>query len=216
VFTFPVPRVLASHLSPFTFYSLILAVIFLAGCAASLKREGQCLASLTPDYLQAQEELASLEASWRWSIARRDAELNGTQSWLLTNTVVRHDLSPSSPPGSPPSARARYDSAGRDGREAYRRLIEARSRHRPLLTWYNKVYERVRTRTDEEEILSDVRLLLVTGPGVVFYPLIRWNIHSVFWDGADPDAESDPVTRYCAERLASVVALTEAAPDADP
>jgi len=219
VCTFPVSRFLTFHRSPFTFhglYSLSLAVILMAGCATSLKREGQCLASLTPDYLHAQEELASLEVSWHRSMTRRDAELNRTQPWLLASTALRHDLSPSSPPGAPPPVPAHYDSAGKDSREAYRRLIEARSRHQPLLAWYDKVYERVRTRTDEEAILSDVRLLLITGPGVVFYPLIRWNVHSVFWDGADPDAESDPVTRYCAERLVQVVALAEAVPGSVP
>jgi hypothetical protein len=217
VFTFSVSRSMTVHRSPFTFhglYGLALAVILLAGCATSLKREGQCLASLTPDYLHAQEELASLEASWHRSLARRDAELNGTRPWLLTSTAFRHDQSLSPPPGAP--APAHYDPAGGDSREAYRRLIEARSRHRPLLVWYDKVYERVRTRTDEEEILSDVRLLLITGPGVVFYPLIRWNIHSVFWDVTDPDAESDPVTRYCAARLTQVAVLVEAAPGAAP
>lgn len=93
--------------------------------------------------------------------------------------------------------------------EAYAKLAEAKARHKPMVFWYDKVYERVRTRMDEEEILSEVRMVLLPGPGVVFYPLIRWNIHSVFWDGADPDAESDPVTHYCADRLAHVAAAPD-------
>ena len=67
---------------------------------------------------------------------------------------------------------------------------------------YDKVYQRVRTRTDEEEILSEVRMVLLAGPAsLVLYPIIRWNVRSVLWDGADPDADTDPVTRFCAGRL---------------
>lgn len=197
---------------------IALVLLLAAGCATSLKREGQCLASLTPDFLQAQEELTSLEASWHRAMARRDAELNRAQPRLITNSDRRRE------PPFPSSSDAaladpaqlawtvRQDVAGQHSREAYRKLIEAKSRHQPLLGWYDKVYERVRTRTDEEEILSDVRLVLITGPGVIFYPLIRWNIHSVFWDGTDPDAESDPVTHYCTERLSQAVALTNTTP----
>lgn len=197
---------------------LIVLVLLAAGCATSLKREGQCLASLTPDFLQAQEELASLEASWRRAMARRDAELNRAQPRLTANSDRRREppfASSSDAALLGPAQQAwtaRQDVAGQHSREAYRKLIDARSRHQPLLGWYDKVYERVRTRMDEEEILSDVRLVLITGPGVIFYPLIRWNIHSVFWDGTDPDAESDPVTHYCTERLSQVVALANTAP----
>ncbi len=220
MFTFPVSRfIIASHLSPFTFHglsSLALVLLLATGCATSLKREGQCLASLTPDFLQAQAELASLEASWRQSMARRDAELNRPQPRPAASVGPRRE-----PPPSPEAMRhepaqliwtIRQDQAGQDSREAYGRLIEARTRHQPLLSWYDKVYERVRTRMDEEQILADVRMVLITGPGVIFYPLIRWNIHSVFWDGTDPDAESDPVTHYCIERLSQVVALADALP----
>jgi hypothetical protein len=76
-----------------------------------------------------------------------------------------------------------------------------------MLDWYDKVYKRVRTRMDEEEILTEVGAVLITNPGVIFYPVIRWNIHTVFWDGADPDAETDPVTKFCSDRLAQVAAL---------
>lgn len=197
---------------------LIALVLLTAGCATALKREGQCLASLTPDFLQAQEELASLEASWHQSMARRDAELNRAQPRLAASFDLRRESSvafSSEAALIEPVQRpwtVRQDSAVPSSGEAYRKLIEAKSRHQPLLVWYDKVYERVRTRMDEEAILSDVRLVLITNPGVIFYPLIRWNVHSVFWDGADPDAESDPVTRYCTDRLAQMAALAEPPP----
>jgi hypothetical protein len=205
VFTFPVSRFIACHLSPFTFhglYGLALVLILTTGCATSLKREGRCLASLTPEFLQAQEELASLEGSWHRAMARRDAEFNRAQPLFTSSSEPLSEAAPLDP--TQRAWNTRQTTAGQDSREAYRRLIEAKSRHQPLLVWYGKVYERVRTRMDEEEILSDVRLVLVAGPGVIFYPLIHWNIHSVFWDGTDPDAESDPVTRYCTDRLAQV------------
>src|SRR5581483_10719486 len=101
-----------------------------------------------------------------------------------------------------------------DAEGAHRRLIEARRAYRPLLDWYDRVYARVRTRMDEEAMLTDVGMVLVTNPGIVFYPVIRWNIHTVMWDGADPDADSDPVTRYCRERLGREVAA--ATPDSGP
>lgn len=162
--------------------SLLLAGVLSAGCATALKHEGRCLASLTPDYLKAQEELDRLEASWRASMLRRDAALNG------------------------PSADPRREGLP-DATAAYRRLAEAKASYRPMLDWYDKVYKRVRTRMDEEEILTEVGAVLITNPGVIFYPVIRWNIHTVFWDGTDPDAETDPVTKFCSDRLARVASV---------
>lgn len=161
---------------------LLVACFLLAGCATALKHEGRCLASLTPDYLKAQEELEQLEASWRASMLRRDAALNGAFG------DRRQDGMP-------------------DAGEAYRRFVEAKASHRPMLDWYDKVYKRVRTRMDEEEILTEVGAVLITNPGVIFYPVIRWNIHTVFWDGTDPDAETDPITKFCSDRLAQVAVV---------
>jgi len=162
--------------------------ILLAGCATALKQEGRCLESLTPDYLKAQEELDHLEASWHASSVRRNADLNN-------GLLVEYRPTASS------------DASG-----AYQRLVEAKTAHGPLLRWYDRVYKRVRTRMDEEEILTNVQMVLITNPGVVFYPLIRWNIHNVFWDGADPDADTDPVTKYCRERLGDVTASAPTLP----
>ena len=171
------------------------ALIFLGGCATALKRESRCLASLTPEIVQAKEEMANLEASWHDSLGRRDAVFGQTAAPFgsLAGRVGRVVWIGE----NPQQEQARLAAA-----QAYQRLAEAKARHRPLLGMYDKVYQRVRTRTDEEEILSEVRMVLLAGPAsLVFYPIIRWNVRSVLWDGADPDAESDPVTRFCADRL---------------
>lgn len=173
------------------------ALMLLVGCATGLKREGQCLASLTPDYLDAQTELERLEASWRAVLRRQDVALN-RPSTKAPVVVVADTL------GVGPRTSEILEAG-----EAYRRLLEARTRHQPTLLWYGRVYERWRTRLDEEQILSEVRMILLPGPGVVFYPVIRWNIHAVFWDGADPDADSDPITRFCTDRLAQAAGAAD-------
>jgi hypothetical protein len=196
---------------------LVLAFLLLTGCATALKRDGQCLASLTPDFLTAHEELDRLEASWRASMLRRDTELNASSPRRFLRPTERTPagataLAAVSVYDSPEASPVSLDGLGQresGAPEAYRRLIEAKARHQPTLSWYDRVYQRLRTRLDEERILSNVRMVLLTGPGLLFYPVIHWNVHSVFWDGADPDAESDPVTRYCTDRLSQMVASTE-------
>lgn len=89
-----------------------------------------------------------------------------------------------------------------DSRIAHRQLQDARTRLWPTLEWYELLYDRLRLRAEEEEMLADTRLVLLTGPSALFYPVVRWNLRAVLWDGADPDAESDPVARYCTDRLA--------------
>jgi hypothetical protein len=165
----------------------------LGGCASALKREGRCLASLTPEYLAAKEELARLETDWRRvllkhieSSARRD--LDGPIREHAPTSSLSGGETDSGQPNAEPDA-------------AYQRLVDSRRRHRSTFDWYSKVYGRVRTRIEEDQMLTGAGMLLLTGPGVVLYPVVRWNLREVLWDGADPDSESDPVTRFCAERL---------------
>lgn len=82
------------------------------------------------------------------------------------------------------------------------RIEEAQARRAAVLLWYERLYDRLRLRAEEEEMLAELRLLLFMGPTALFYPVVRWNLHEVLWDGTDPDADSDPVIRYCTERLA--------------
>ena len=81
--------------------------------------------------------------------------------------------------------------------QAEAKLRDARARHQPAREWYARVYERVWTRVEEDRLRSEVFWTLVTGPGILFYPIVAWNLHAVFWDGHDPDAESDPIRRFC-------------------
>lgn len=186
----------------------IVTLLFLTGCATALKRESQCLASMTPEIVQAKEELANLEASWHESLGRRDAVFSRGLAPFATGGV-----SPSQPRSAlvgavsavfavRTSESPQQEEARLGARRAYERLAEAKVRYQPFLGMYDKVYQRVRTRTDEDEILSEVRMVLLAGPAsLVLYPIIRWNVRSVLWDGVDPDADTDPVTRFCAGRL---------------
>lgn len=193
-------------------WCLALLVVSFLGCATSLKREGRCLASLTPDFLHATQELASLEADWRWSLLKGEDSFLPSSLWLSAEPdeagiPARPFLSDFDPLQS--DSRDRHEKARRATLEAQARLLEARLRHQSTLDWYGRVYDRLRTRLEEEQMLSDVRLVLLTGPGLIFYPIIRWNVHSVMWDGQDPDADSDSITIYCTDRLAKVAALPE-------
>lgn len=172
---------------------LVLLVLLLSGCATGLKREGLCLASLTPDFLAAQQELAVRESDWRAALARIDQRLTAPSS-VPVQLSVRGV-------GSFPAGREFQPQAQRAVREAYDRLTGAKARHQATIQWYGRVYDRVRTRQEEEEILSQVRVVLVPGPGLLLYPVIHWNVHSVFWDGQDPDGETDRITQFCTKRL---------------
>ena len=81
---------------------------------------------------------------------------------------------------------------------------EARLRLVALRDWRDRVYKRLLTRLEEDQILSQTLFTLLPGPGIILYPIVRWNVRSVLWDGADPDADSDPITQYCTERLATL------------
>lgn len=164
--------------------SLIALVILLGSCASGMKREGQCLATLTPDFLEAQTELAALEASWR--IAPYQTPMRRDR--VATVEVV------AIPPG--PDGASDAETMAQQAQAKFR---AARLHYQPTLDWYGRVYQRVRTRMEEEQLLSEVFWTLVTGPGLVFYPIVQWNVHSVMWDGIDPDAESDPIRRFCSD-----------------
>jgi hypothetical protein len=76
-------------------------------------------------------------------------------------------------------------------------LHAAVTRSQAMVDWYNRIYQRLRTRIEERQMLTEAFWALATGPGLIFYPFVHWNVHSVMWDGTDPDAASDPVTQYC-------------------
>ncbi|TKB73575.1 MAG: hypothetical protein E8D45_08845 [Nitrospira sp.] len=180
---------------------LLLLPVLLIGCATALKRDGRCLASLTPEYLEATESLTRLEADWHRAVDARDRHLGlrPTHEW----PALGKSLSSDQPDASVRTPSATTGPEQDEALAAYQRLREARERHQPTLTWYDRVYRRLSTRIEEDQILTEAGLMLLTSPAIVFYPIVRWNLRSVLWDGGDPDADSDPVTRYCAERLVS-------------
>jgi hypothetical protein len=202
----------------------ILTLLWLTGCATALKRESQCLASLTPEIVQAREDMANLEASWHESLVRRDAAFSAATSPLTAyaTSFGQHQPVFGGVVSTPAMERRTRESEQQEetrlaAREAYERLVGAKTHYQPLLGMYDQVYQRVRTRTEEEDILSNVRMVLMTAPAsLVFYPIIRWNVRSVLWDGQDPDAEADLVTQFCTTRLAKETASAETPNDQPP
>ncbi len=84
----------------------------------------------------------------------------------------------------------------------YRQLVRARFRHQEMVDWYTRVARRIQTRFEEDDMLYSVLSMFVSAPvSLLFYPIVRWNVRSVLWDGADPDAENDPIQQFCRARV---------------
>lgn len=176
-----------------------------AGCSAALEREGRCLASLSPDFLSAYEEIRSLKHEWRAEVRTRQ------EGWF--HRIRSSTQSNASSTSGAWSASGLYELPPTEREErAYVKLAEAKARHRDTMVWYGRVYDRFRTRLEEDQLLSETRAVLLTNPAIIFYPIVRWNIRAVLWDGTDPDADTDAVTRFCRARLAvpSHVAVDDA------
>ena len=177
----------------------VFLLALLAGCSTALDREGRCLAGMIPEVLRAEEEVRSLEESWRTleRAKQQDTQTRVTLPAVRSAAVLlltdRNSSLPSEVSGS------FHDE--QDKQIAYNRLVEAKSRRHETFSWYDRVVRRFRTRVEEDEMLSQARTVLMAWPGIVFYPIVRWNVRSVLWDGIDPDAETDPVTHFCAGRL---------------
>lgn len=181
------------------------ALCLLSGCATALTRESHCLAGLTTEVVQAHEEIADLELVWRESIMRRD---------VAFHAATRSSVGSLAPPTNVTSISSGYglweasvkndrgiEEARLAAQRSHSRLLEAKTQYQPLFAMYDQVYQRVRTRTEEETILSNVRTIMLAGPAsFLFYPIIRWNVRATLWDGLDPDASSDPITNFCANR----------------
>jgi hypothetical protein len=153
------------------------------------------------DVWQTEHDLTSAEQVWRTAQqarSERTAESRGSSG--LSIRVA----------DAPPiigQAAARFESFGfpasgsQDDARLYQRMIDARVSHGQASKWYGLVARRVQTRIEEDEMLYPVLGLLATSTAIVLYPLVRWNVRSVLWDGADPDADDDPVQRFCTARL---------------
>ncbi len=181
----------------------------LSGCSTALDREGRCLAGMIPEVLHAEEEVRSLEESWRRLSRVRQQERLSIQTTLASSPAYR--FLPVSVPGrnqSPPSEVSSSFASEQDELTAYNRLVEAKARRHDTFVRYDRVVQRFRTRVEEDEMLSQARSALMMWPGIVLYPIVRWNVRSVLWDGIDPDVDTDPVTHFCAGRLLDLEAAS--------
>jgi len=180
---------------------LILPTCLLTSClSATREREANCLAVTIMDVWQTEHELTSAEQVWRMAQqapSERSAQSRGSSGLSI-------QVADAPPIGE---TAARFESFGflasrsQEDARLYQRMVDARVSHGQASKWYGLVARRVQTRIEEDEMLYPVLGMLATSAAIVLYPLVRWNVRSVLWDGADPDADDDPVQRFCAARL---------------
>ena len=181
---------------------LILLTCLMTSClSATREREANCLAATIMDVWQTEHELTSAEQDWRTAQqARSERTAQGLDASGLSIRVA-------DAPSIIGETAARFESfkfpASRSQEDArlYQRMTDARISHGQASKWFGRVARRVQTRIEEDEMLYPVLGMLATSMAIVLYPLVRWNVRTVLWDGADPDADDDPVQRFCAARL---------------
>jgi hypothetical protein len=182
---------------------LILLGCLLTSCvSATREREAHCLAATMMDLWQTEHELATAEQAWRTAQPARAERSAAARDPLALSVRVAGGDAPS--PVVEPAALRLEGLRPVSRTEAdllYRPLVAARARHGEAMKWHGLVMRRVQTRIEEDEMLYPVLGMLATSTAIVLYPLVRWNVRSVLWDGTDPDAENDPVQRFCAARL---------------
>lgn len=191
---------------------LLMACGFMAGClSAAREREAHCLGAMMADTWQAEHELESAERDWR-SAQQEGADHTLAYRHSPQLSAVIADWYSSSAPAMPaslrsPSAGDRLTETDQD-QARYERVVAAHARYRTSKEWYGRVARRVQTRMEEDNMLYPVLGTLATSTAIVFYPLVRWNVRSVLWEGADPDADDDPVQVFCTARLRQDVSAT--------
>lgn len=169
---------------------VVLAALSIGCMSATRSREVQCLGRLLIDLSQSDDEMEAIKETWR---AHEYAAANRSIPARAPPTQFQH---PSSEIEMPVSGAMSAKDAKTDA--LYRQLTEARARHDHAQAWYARVARRVETRFEEDEILYGVLSAFVTTPtSLIFYPIVRWNVRSVLWDGADPDADDDPIQQFC-------------------
>lgn len=140
-----------------------------------------------------------LETDWRQVLEARDRHLG------MKDPSERLALREGPPSGASEVHATSPDRTRTDAEAvtaAYQRWQSARRHLQPTLDWYDRVYRRVTSRIEEDQILTEAGMVLVATPALIFYPIVRWNVRTVLWDGTDPDSATDPVTMYCTDRLA--------------
>jgi hypothetical protein len=183
---------------------LTIVACLLMGCVSSTReREAHCLGVMMLDAWQADDDFKSAERAWRTAQQARYERSPAPQDpWLRSLLLSRASssiavTSASLREESPSDRLPEID----EERVLYRQVVATQARHLETAEWYGRVARRVQTRVEEDEMLNPVLGVLVTSTAIVFYPIIRWNVRSVLWDGVDPDAADDPVQVFCATRL---------------
>lgn len=184
---------------------LTIAACLLMGCVSSTRaREAHCLGVMMSDVWQADDDVKSAERAWRSAqqarVERSMARRNSSVRSMLVNQVSPPSIAHASDPVREESASDRSPELDEE-RVLYRQVVAAHARQKDSAEWYGRVARRVQTRVEEDDMLYPVLGTLVTSTAIVFYPIIRWNVRSVLWDGVDPDAADDPVQVFCATRL---------------
>ena len=178
----------------------VLAGLFLGCMSTTRTREVHCLGTLMTDVLESKQEMESIKEDWRTDQQRQANQSSRTHE----STEVRIDIPTAVPVALMPD--------GMDSRSVskklvepdvlYRQLARARIRYHDMLDWYTRVARRVQTRFEEDDMLYSVLGMFVSAPAsLLFYPIVRWNVRSVLWDGADPDADDDPIQQFCLRRM---------------
>ena len=178
----------------------VLAGLFLGCMSTTRTREVHCFGTLMTDVLESQQEMESIKEDWR-AVQQRHAD---QLSLMNRSTDDRID-------GSTGVA-VTFMLDGMDGRSVskkfvepdvlYRQLARARFRYQEMVDWYTRVARRIQTRFEEDDMLYSMLSMFVSAPvSLLFYPIVRWNVRSVLWDGADPDAENDPIQQFCRARV---------------
>jgi hypothetical protein len=183
---------------------LILLTLLLTSCMSTTReREIHCLAATMTDVWQMEREQSSAEQVWRAALqARGDRSAAGRDASAVS--VLASDRNASSIVNLPSvrrEASRRFAWMSEEEETLYERVVASRARHGEASKWYGLVAQRVQTRIEEDDMLYPVLGMLATSTAIVLYPLVRWNVRSVLWDGIDPDAEDDPVQRFCIARL---------------
>lgn len=184
---------------------VIIVACLAAGCLSTTReREVHCLSAMMMDTWQAKNDVESAERAWRTAQQARFERSRAHRDSSVLSVLIDNRY-PSS--GTVASDSLQGDGAGNrppeidEERTLYHRVAAAQARHRETVVWYGRVAHRVQTRIEEDDMLYPVLGMLATSTGIVLYPLIRWNVRSVLWEGVDPDADDDPVQVYCAARL---------------
>jgi hypothetical protein len=176
---------------------VVIVAILSVGCLSTVReQEARCLGTLMVDVWESARTMERLEAEWRTGQPARVPE--AAPRWYGAGEPT---------PLAMAVSHARQDEtaplSGADRPDVlYQRLVESRRRHSHDRNWYKDVARRVQTRLEEDDILYSVLGSFAASPeALLVYPLIRWNVRSVLWDEDDPDAEDDPIRRFCRMRL---------------